>query len=191
MQLPGLPAFFVLLTGASAGCALSQLHATDSRDDKIVLGSLAVAPFANLSKAEQAERTIADHLVTQLHKRADLRLMDLTREESTDRIDRQTAREIGEQAGVDAVLYGTVLAYEYVGSTQHNRDVASPVPSIGVNVRLVSTRTGNILWAAGVVSSDPSWWTNTTLTLEQLAQEVATDLAASLAAELEPGVGDG
>ncbi len=141
------------------------------------IGTLAVAPLDNLSVTPSASDVLTAALVHELRHRGRFKVVEI--EGAGPGIgERWTASQAGKKLDADAVLVGTVTAFEYDRSGL--RGGATVSPSIGVDLRVVGVKNGAILWAAGVDAKLPKLFSDDGVPLEQLAQKVAERVADEL-----------
>lgn len=108
--------------------------------------SIAVLPFENLTSDSNAVDVVTESIKKELKGKGWVLLArDETVEDflaskrirNTGSISRISARQMGKELGVDAILVGSVSQFDSIGGTIN----------VGVSVRLVSTLDGRILWA--------------------------------------------
>lgn len=137
---------------ATAGCAggPKPTRFTNPRFDFAFVERVAVLPFENLSNDRQAGARATRLMLTELLATGALdvvepgevqaALADLgsgSLQPSTEQI-----RELGETLEVQALVLGTVTESEVV------RSGSVGIPVVGLDVRMVETETGAIVWAA-------------------------------------------
>lgn len=135
-----------------AGCAGEQGVARDwVRSSEAVRADLQVAvlPFENLTAYPNAGQVVAQLLTTELYARGLFRVMEAgelrsrlsARKLNEENMPHTAAAELAAALGVDAVLTGSVSEFGY----QHG---LKEEPIVGINLRLVSVREGDVVWAA-------------------------------------------
>lgn len=121
---------------------------------------VAVLPFENLTAHPSAGLICAQLTSTELYQRglfAQLEETAIRRTLADNRVDisklsdRTYALEVAQLLDVDAVLIGSVSEYGY----QHG---LREEPSVGINVRLVGTRDGEVLWASSRADVGAGFW---------------------------------
>jgi TolB-like protein len=144
---------FILLL---AGCGS---HYQQQRVDRARILSeqryVAVLPLVNLTSHPEAGRIVGDLLATELYAVTSFKFLErteLTRQLSQGEdlemvMDRAAARRIGEQLGVDTVIYGSVGEYGYLRGIDQG-------PAVSVTLRLLDVPSGQVLWAASRSESD-------------------------------------
>lgn len=181
--------FLLCVAMITASCVSTTVYSVGRlRVPHPQIQTIAVVELANLSGNAHAGEILRASLATEMLRRGTTRTIEATAGEGLDirqPVERSRAQALGRTLKVDAVLYGTVVDYGYVqgGPTRSAR-----VPSISVDARLVSTSTGQVLWAAGVVSTRQQLWSYDGVPLDELAQYVARALVADLDPHLR---GDG
>lgn len=121
---------------------------------------VAVLPFENLTAHPSAGLICAQLMSTELYQRglfAQLEETAIRRTLADNRVDisklsdRTYALEVAQLLDVDAVLIGSVSEYGY----QHG---LREEPSVGINVRLVGARDGEVLWASSHADVGAGFW---------------------------------
>ncbi len=141
------------------------------------IGTVAIIPFENLAGYPNAGHVMADLLEAELLARGRPELMPAT--EVRERLAEHegtvlSPEELGRILGVDTVIVGRVTEYKYKVSLGEE-------PAVGVSVRLVDTRSGDVLWSAARSQLGRFAWVRED-SLSRLSQEVAAHLADSLLA---------
>ncbi len=119
--------------------------------------SVAVLPFDNWTAHPKAGQIVAQLLASELYSRGmfDLREVPAAGENATgasgaaSTTSMEDARKAAARLNVDAVIVGSVSEYGYKHSLNEE-------PAVGLNLRLVSARTGAVMWAAShsVIGTD-------------------------------------
>ena len=206
--LAALLAFAFMLTGCySTSEVVSRKLPKNSEDRKI---NVAVVDFANLSGDSQNDpliSSIAGNLVSELQKTRSVRLIERQRLESvlselklgmSGLVDPKNAKEVGNQLGVDAMLFGNLSSVKHTSSKQTifimYREVKKTETT--VDARLVNVETGEIIassrvnsyvkqskWVAfGFAKLGRNYDKNASVTacLELAARNLANDIASQL-----------
>ena len=143
-----------------AGCGHNYVTARSIEgDDLSAIKSVAILPFENMTKFHEAGKIVPDLLATELYISGRFKVMERTEavaicaEEGIripDAMDAGYARTLGENLGVDGVFIGSVSEYWYRIYREEDEEVE---PAVGINARLISVETGDVLWAASVTRS--------------------------------------
>jgi curli biogenesis system outer membrane secretion channel CsgG len=148
------------------------------------VGRVAVLAFENQTTSLRAGQSAADLLVTELLATGAMPVMDpseaadLLRRENLDPADAgrlPSAQRIGRLLQVSHVLQGSVTEFRY-------KPGLSETPAVGLTARLVEVASGEVVWTATHARLGSSWIREDGLA--RVAQEVARDMAAHLAAAL-------
>ena len=122
--------------------------------------TVAVLPLVNLTSYPHAGRIVGDLLTTELLALSRFRIMERTelinrlkgREQDLDDVlDRTVALEIGQELGVDSVIYGSVSEYHYKRGLNEN-------PVVGINIRMIDIATKQIVWAGSRSETGGCFW---------------------------------
>lgn len=134
-----------------AACSNSYRNTYIQSDKLQKKRSVAVLPLVNLTPHPQAGRIVGDILTTELYMVPQLDIMERTAmvdqlllDADADvefAMDKMVALKAGEQLGVDAVVYGSVTEFRYKRGLDQS-------PAVGVNVRMLDVKTGEVLWAS-------------------------------------------
>jgi TolB-like protein len=147
---------------------------------------VAVLPFENLTKFYQAGQIVPDLLATELYRLRRVKVMERAEAVAVcaglgiqipKAIDAQYARVLGEKLGVDGVIIGSVTEYWYRVYREEDEDVE---PAVGINARLVSVATGEVLWAASVTRSSYDMFLSQKDPLNRVAQLAVVEMLKSL-----------
>jgi hypothetical protein len=137
---------------------------------------IAVAPFTTHTAREASGTAMQTVLTAALGAQAGLEVMMLTPEQiDVTTLDRSLAAQAAVDLGVDALLLGTLFSFGYVEG-----EGAAADPSIRLDLRLVSAKTGEIAWAAQVSAADETSLPSPSTTLTTLADEIARRLVSDL-----------
>jgi len=184
----------MLMAGAVllAGCGHRRVRMTEGLSLHAVK-RIAVLPFDNRSEEINAGERVTHVFIAALHKERVVQILELgeverflirNRIRSTAQVDLQLLSAMGRELGVDAVLLGIVDEYGYRIMS------GDQIPVVGVSLRILDTRTGNILLAASYSRSGIDSETVFTLgrirSVTQLTEEVTGQMVKSLA-ERFPG----
>jgi TolB-like protein len=165
----------LLVTGA---CARIDVQATTGAPKGTPpIRRLAIVTFASLASAPQAGPALTAALVSELRRRGGVEIVEASGAARA-QAERWRATELGKSLGVDAVLVGEVLAYEYGPGAQPGTSTVTP--SLGVTVRLIASASGNVIWAATLDAERQQVGSYGGVSLLNLAQDVADELAALL-----------
>ena len=185
MRLSFLPSIFSVLTialllASVSACARNAQRVTDVDRVRVAgLSRVAVLPLENLTEDPLATTVIAEMLSDSLymtgrfsvmqHTEMVRRLADQNRAMPT-AIDRLTAIEVGRSLGVDGIFFGTVLEYGYLFFPEQ--------AVVGVQLRLVDTETGSIIWSGMANRSSEDVPFERGRPLNAVAERAIQDLAA-------------
>jgi TolB-like protein len=109
----------------------------------------AVLPLVNLTPHPDAGRVVGDLLATEFYAASSFRFLErteLAQRLSGDRdleqaMDKAVARRVGEELGVDTVVYGSVGEYGYMRGVDQG-------PAVSVSLRMLDVPSGQVIWAA-------------------------------------------
>lgn len=142
---------------------------------------VAVLPFENLTDHPNAGIIAAQLFSSELYRRrlfrqteeSDVRRRLVQRDIDVERLQDSTFAQAAAQGlGVDAVLVGSVSDYGYQRGLRED-------PSVGLNIRLVASRNGEVLWAASYSSTGGGAFARESA--NQLAQELIARMVDALA----------
>lgn len=142
----------------SCGHKYTSARAVDDEDFSSIK-SVVVLPFENMTKFYAAGKIVPDLIATELYISGRFKVMERTEavalcaEEGIkipEALDAGYARTLGEKLGVDGVFIGSVSEYWYRIYREEDEEVE---PAVGINARLVSVATGEVVWAASVTRS--------------------------------------
>jgi TolB-like protein len=154
--------------------------------------TLGVAPFQSVANDRLAGAKVTSAFVTELlmtrtfqvtepgsFARAMTEVMKAQNNNDPTQLSANDLKLIGEKAGVQGILLGTVREYEMVRVGQEE------YPLVSIDLRLVDAPTGNLLWTASLTRRGgpnlPFLSIGETHTLGQMTEKVCRDLAGSLA----------
>ncbi len=169
------------------GCGHQYLAARSAPASELAgIKSVAVLPFENLTKFFQAGRIVPDLLATELYRSRRFQVMERAEAVTAcaemgiqipQSIDAQYARVLGKKLGVDGVIIGSVTEYWYRVYREEDEDVE---PAVGINARLVSVSTGEVVWAASVTRSSYDLFLTQKDPLNRVAQLAAIEMLDTL-----------
>lgn len=156
------------------GCSTSQSGTRAAI--KVEMGKVAIIPFENLSSEPNAGLIIMKNMDSAFRKYSGLDIIDM--DIMRDRLEASEGeyiapRKIGELLGVDSVITGAVTEYRYVYG-------AGEQPVVGLNVQIISVKTGEVLWSEQAASSGSLSWIR-----EASLAEVAETISISLAKDFK------
>ena len=156
----GFIAAGLVLIILAPGCGHNYVTARATEgDDLSGIKSVAVLPFENMTKFPEAGKIVPDLLATELYISGRFKVMERTEavaicaEEGIripEAMDAGYARTLGKKLGVDGVFIGSVSEYWYRIYREDDEEVE---PAVGINARLISVETGDVLWSASVTRS--------------------------------------
>lgn len=181
----------LLALALCAGCAARPAPQAQLRypSELELAECIAVLPFENRTDNEQAGALVADVMATELLASGKFRVM--LRPEAEARIRNQNistplkisptfAAILGEIIGVDAVLHGVVERY----AMRSFGPARKPDPQVRFSLRLVSARSGRVVWEGETQSLGSQRPAAFKLSSVALTQELSRDLVRRLAAPL-------
>lgn len=128
-----------------------------SRSFNIAAGAgIAVAPFQNLTQAQSAGDKFSNYIAQALGEAGSVRIiredqfkirMSYNRLKPGISVDRSIAQVVGRQLGVNYVVFGSVVEYNYQLSNDGNRTT----PIAGVDVRIMDVNSGRIVFAGSFI----------------------------------------
>ncbi len=142
---------------------------------------VAVLPLVNLTSYPHAGRIVGDLLTTELYAATDFVIMERTdmlenlkgKEEDLDEVlDKAVALKVGNQLGVDTVIFGSVTEYRYKRGLDED-------PVVGINIRMLDVKSGQILWAGSRSGTGGCFWLCED-SLNRLAQKTCHQLVAAM-----------
>ncbi|HYN74361.1 MAG TPA: hypothetical protein VER06_00065, partial [Candidatus Methanoperedens sp.] len=149
----------LIVLGLAAGCSRPVLNSSGSpsggKDQYIRIKRVAVFPFENYSDTKDVDKTIDALLIPVLR---DAEIFDAVEDTrftrdvmkklkitSTDILDREAVKKIGDEMNVQGIIYGKILTY----GKGKEKDAASQVT---MDLALVEPSTGSVLWVGNVSS---------------------------------------
>ncbi len=164
----------ICLTFGLGGCSTSGSATREAIS--VDLGTVAIIPFENLSSEPNAGLIIMRNMNSAFRKYTKLDMIDMdimrARLEASEG-EYIAPRKIGESLEVDTVITGAVTEYRYVYG-------AGEQPVIGLNVQIISVKTGEVLWSEQASSSGNLSWIR-----EESLAEVAESISISLAKDFD------
>ncbi|NOY64840.1 MAG: hypothetical protein GXO97_05515 [Nitrospirae bacterium] len=162
----------------SAGCA-GEKNIKFYRSDEIKgIERVAVLPFENLSSEKEAAKRIRRTVIAELLSRG----VDVIEPGEVTRVLREleirspTALSIediqktGKKLKVDALITGSVIAYRI------SRGINVSYPEVTIQLMLIDTETGNILWSVWNTEGGPDFWVRHFGTEGKSLSETARDV---------------
>jgi len=182
-----LPWVLVLCTALLATACSGSYHRQFIDAPGIVAGQrhVAVLPLVNLTAHPNAGRAVGDMLATEMYGLPGFTFLERTamqegikgKDEDLEYVmDNAVARKLGQRLGVDTVVYGSVTEYGYKRGIDQS-------PAVGVNLRMLDVKSGEVLWAASSSENGGCFWVCDD-SLNRLAQVVVGKMVQSLAASL-------
>ena len=149
----------LIVLGLGAGCSRPVLNSSGtpsgSKDQYIRIKRVAVFPFENYSDTKDVDKTIDALLIPVLR---DAEIFDAVEDTrftrdvmkklkitSTDILDREAVKKIGDEMNVQGIIYGKILTY----GKGKEKEAASQVT---MDLALVEPSTGSVLWVGNVSS---------------------------------------
>lgn len=141
------------------GCS-SKDHFVRPQTDMSKIRRIAVLPFENLTSDEYASEKIRRIVITELLSRnRDViepgevtRLLRESKIKSLGSIKTAEVQDLGKALEVDAVMMGSVEAFGI------GRGVSVTYPEVTINLRLLETSSGNIIWSMRYTSGGAGFW---------------------------------
>ncbi len=168
--------FLIILT-----CSCAQKYYVRQEADLKAIKKVAVLPFENFSTEEIAGEKIRRIVIAELISRGIevvepgevAGIIKKMKIKTINMIKISDIKEIGKLTGSHAVMTGSV---EYYGIS---RGVNINYPEVTINLRLIETATGNIMWSIRRTSEGPNFWMrhfgSEGKTLSETAGEVVRD----------------
>lgn len=149
----------LIVLGLAAGCSRPVLNSSGapsrSKDQYIRIKRVAVFPFENYSETKDADKTVDTLLIPALREaeifdtvedtRFTRDVMKKLKITSTDILDREAVKKIGDEMNVQGIIYGKIVMY----GKGKDKDSASQVT---MDLALVEPPTGAVLWVGNVSS---------------------------------------
>jgi TolB-like protein len=142
------------------GCAQPQ-HFVREGTDLQYIQSIAVLPFENFTRDDFAGEKIRRIVITELLTRGvDVtepgevtRLLRELQVRSLSSIKTQEIQKVGETLGVDAVMSGSVESFGI------SKGINVTYPEVTINLMLLETGSGKIVWSVRESTGGASFWT--------------------------------
>ncbi len=149
----------LIVLGLAAGCSRPVLNSSGmpsrSKDQYVRIKRIAVFPFENYSDTKDVDKTI-DALLIPVLRDAEIfdavedtrftrDIMKKLKITSTDILDREAVKKIGDEMNVQGIVYGKILQY----GKGKEKDSSSQVT---MDLALVEPSTGTVLWVGNVSS---------------------------------------
>jgi len=167
-----------LALAISSACGPSvELRSTQLRPTGERVLRVGVAPLENLSGNPSAGPAVTSAIINELRRRNVFQVVELDTN-APGAGERWTASKLGKGASVDAVLVGVVTSYNY--DRMSGRGGSTLSPAISVDLRLVLSKSADVVWAAGVDAKLQRLFSSDGMPLEQLAQSVGERVAEAL-----------
>lgn len=162
----------------SAGCAGGKNIKFYRGVDIGEIQRVAVLPFKNLSSEKEAAERIRRTVIAELLSRGvDViepgELTRVLRElevRSTTALSIKDIQKIGKELKVDALITGSVIAYRI------SRGINVSYPEVTIQLMLIDTETGNILWSVWNTEGGPDFWVRHFGTEGKSLSETARDV---------------
>ena len=200
------PGLAVAAAALLAGCSPAPRSIVVDREyfgaprDSTAAGTvlrLAVLPLANYTPLRDAPERVAPMIAAELGAKPGVTVADAGAVQEAldqepwlllDRVPPDLVGRLGETLGVDALMVGALLTYDY-------RDAAGvQVPQVSLSLRLVECTQGRVLWSAvhSRDGNDSEWLVGFGRVhgLEQLAIEAIREMLANLPAPRWEARGD-
>ncbi|RPI37841.1 MAG: hypothetical protein EHM54_02135 [Nitrospiraceae bacterium] len=180
--------FFSLITVllVLGGCATDDVrHYLRPNAEAAGIKKIAVLPLETLTQDQYAGEKVRRMLISEiLSRRADviepgeITSFLVALQKPLYRLEMKDIRELGEKLGADAVLLGSVEAYKMTSG------LTVSYPDVSINLRLVETSSGKIIWSAVSTSGGASFWTRhfgaEGLSLSETARKVVKEAVDTL-----------
>jgi TolB-like protein len=141
------------------GCG--SKHFVRTQTDVSKIRRIAVLPFENFTSDEHADEKIRRIVITELLSRGRdvvepgevTRLLKELKIKSIGSMKTAEIQELGKTLGVEAVMMGSVEAFGI------GRGVSVTYPEVTINLRLIETSSGNIIWSMRHSTGGADFWT--------------------------------
>ena len=190
MSMKKKPAWIIpgiLLCVLITGCGHKYLTAEADHGSYLhAIDSVAILPFENMTKFFEAGKIVADLMATELYISDRFQVMERTEAVTRcaemginipESLDVEYARILGEKLGVDGVMIGSVSEFWYRIYREEDAEVE---PAVGINARLISVETGEVVWAASVTRSSYDLLLSQKDPLNRVAQLAIHDMLETL-----------
>ncbi len=171
----------------TAGCGHQYVSArAEDGSDLSSIKTVAILPFENMTKYYEAGKILPDLIATELYISRRFKVMERTEavaicaEEGIripEAMDAEYAQTLGKKLGVDGVMIGSVSEYWYRVSREEDEEVE---PAVGINARLISVATGEVVWAASVTRSSYDLLLSQKDPLNRVAQLAVIEMLGTL-----------
>lgn len=173
-----------LLISLTACSASQQQHFFNSAAMPAGGRTAAVLPLVNLTAHPNAGRIVSDILSTELYGLKGYAFLETTAmleslkggEEDLDYVmDKAVARRAGKTLGVDTVFYGSVSEFRYKRGLDQS-------PVVGVNLRMMDVKTGEVIWAASLTESSGCFYgcdTSLNMLTQTLCRKAVQELSSA------------
>jgi len=183
----------LLAGGCSRPVLKAHLNPSKTKDQYIRIKRVAVFPFENYSEGKDADKAIDALLVPALRGEElfdeveDTRfvrdVMKKLKITTTDILDKEIVRKVGDEMNVQGILYGKIVTY----GKGKEKDAASQVT---MDMALVEPSTGTVLWmgnvsAYGGMTAGKVFGVTEGMTDIEVARDAVRRLVRSLASEVE------
>ncbi len=178
-----VPVAFSVAALAVSGCASSSVNARGANvfvtPEAVGVKKVAVLPFR--AATELIGASVSDVFVTELMKGGNYQLIERSQlsgvlgeaEVSLSGLTNGQAAQLGQMAGANAVIIGTVSEYEMMAYKGRS------LPVVGINVRMIDSTSGRILWSIDHARSGSRG-----TTLAQQSRSVVNEMTTALTREL-------
>ena len=152
-RIIGLISVLVMAVGCSRPVLKEHAQPSRAKDQYIRIKKVAIFPFENYSDTKDADKTI-DALLTPAIRDEDVfdsvedtrftrDVMKKLKMTSTDILDKEVLKKLGDEMNVQGILYGKILTF----GKGKEKEAASQVT---MDMALVEPSTGNVLWVGNV-----------------------------------------
>jgi len=151
----------IAVLGIMLLCGCAQKYFIRESVDITRIRSIAVLPFENFTRDDFAGEKIRRIVITELLSRGvDVtepgevtKLLSELNVRSLRSIKTEEIKKVGETLGVDAVMSGSVEAFGI------SKGINVTYPEVTVNLMLLETGSGNIVWSVRSSTGGASFWT--------------------------------
>lgn len=172
--------FFIILSILilSAGCTGGREIKFHRSADIGEIQRVAVLPFENLASEKEAAKRIRRTVIAELLSRGvDViepgevtRVLRELEVRSTTALSIEDIQKIGKELKVDALITGSVIAYRI------SRGINVSYPEVTIQLMLIDTETGSILWSVWNTEGGPDFWVRHFGTEGKSLSETARDV---------------
>ena len=137
-----------------SGCASPSLTLKPFVSSDLKAGKMAILPFDNLSETQGAGKAMENFVLVEFLEQLPLEIVEpgevmaalsQARIRLATNIPTEVVIKLGEDLGVDLFMIGVVHEYELHRLT--GAGGSGDVPVVSVSLRIIETKTGNIVWA--------------------------------------------